>query len=222
MYTLSQQQYDNLFSRWQSARPDYFFVHDGIINEKEYGKANPRILFLLKESNDDFTEVATKDGTINPTTGSSTLFWRKINIIKYVIQKAWKGETTCFSEIETYKNELIKGIAYVNIKKNAQNKSITDERDLSSYAKKDASFLQEQIALLSPQVVVCGGTIKQYDMIYPEGCETLTYRTHFQKNKLVIDAYHPSYEGESFEQLYNWLSESLINKAVQQKILSIN
>jgi hypothetical protein len=70
----------------------YKFIHDGIINEEAYCKSEPRILFLLKESNDDYTEIALEDGAVNPTNGNSTLFWRKLNIIQYILEKTWAGK----------------------------------------------------------------------------------------------------------------------------------
>ncbi len=59
--------------------------------------------------------------------------------------------------------------------------------------------MQKQIALLSPQIIVCCGTKILYDKIYPEGCSFLVYSVSHTKEYLVIDSYHPSYYGKSFE-----------------------
>ena len=150
--------------------------------------------------------------------GNSTLFWRKLNIIQYILEKTWAGKPVNETDIETCKNKLIKGIGYINIKKNAENKSVSEVSDLFSYAEKDADFLRKQIALLSPQIVVCCGTKTLYDQIYPTECSFLVYGVSHTKEYLVIDSYHPSYYGESFEELFQWLSKSMTDQKVQKEI----
>jgi hypothetical protein len=220
MFIFDKTSYNNLMARWEKARPAYsYFIHDGIINEEAYCKSAPRILFLLKESNDDYTEIALEKGSVNPADGNSTLFWRKLNIMQYILQQTWNGISVNKDDIENCKNKLLKGIAYINIKKNAENKSVSDISDLFIYAENDAEFLQEQITLLSPQIIVCCGTKALYNKIYPENCSFLVYGVSHTKEYLVIDSYHPSYYGESFENLFQWLSNSMTAQIVQNEIL---
>ncbi len=49
-----QQKIDALLKDWESSMPKYHdsFIGDGIINEDEYQKASPKILFIMKEPND--------------------------------------------------------------------------------------------------------------------------------------------------------------------------
>lgn len=218
MFIFDKKSYNDLLVKWKEARPEYKFIHDGIINEEAYCKSEPRILFLLKESNDDYIDIALENGVVDPANGNSTLFWRKINIIQYILEKTWAGKPVNETDIETCKNKLIKGIGYVNVKKNAENKSVSDTSDLFFYAEKDADFLQKQIALLSPQIVVCCGTKTLYDTIYPTEYSPLTSGISHTKEYLVIDSYHPSYYGESFEDLFQWLSKSMTDPKVQKEI----
>ncbi|MFA6857569.1 MAG: hypothetical protein WCR31_10190 [Treponema sp.] len=57
-----------------------------------------------------------------------------------------------------------------------------------------------------------------YDTIYPQGCPFLVYGVSHTKEYLVIDSYHPSYYGESFEELFQWLSKSMTDLEVQKEI----
>lgn len=222
MFEFNKTKYRNFMKNWEDERPEYkTFVHDGIIGSKDYCSTEPRILFLLKETYDSFADIATEE-EYYPKDGNSTHFWRKINIIKYIIQNSWNGNPIKEKDIDECKELPITGIAYVNIKKYAQNNSTSDFDDLKQYAEKDADFLRTQISLLSPQVIICCGTLDLYNSIYPENkLKQLNDEIQSIDNCLVINSYHPSYMGESFEQLYEWLSKSIKAKSVQNEINKI-
>lgn len=221
MIEFNKTKYRSFMEQWTKRRKYKPFVFDGLIGSNEYCTTEPRILFLLKESNDNFTEIATED-EYYPKDGNSSHFWRKINIIKYIVQNSWKDNSIKKNEIDECKELSIKGIAYVNIKKNAQNNSTSDFSDLKQYAEADAEFLRKQIEFLSPQVIICCGTLDLYNIIYPEiKLKKLNNEIQSTDTCLVVNSYHPSYVGESFEQLYEWLSKSMKSKAVQNEISRI-
>ena len=79
----------------------------------------------------------------------------------------------------------------MNLKKTAGGAKATQA--VTHATARDAVFLREQIALINPRVVVCGGTykaIKQY--LYP-GLQRVSPRVHEADGRIFINANHPSY-----------------------------
>ena len=70
-------------------------------------------------------------------------------------------------DAHTVRDDLLSRIAVVNIKKSSGAKS-SDMKDIMSYAEWDKDFLKEQIELIKPTVIVCGGTYEMLRHIYPE------------------------------------------------------
>ena len=60
------EQLNSLFDQWKESKEEYkkcHFAEDGIIREEEWDKANRKILFVLKETNnckEDFREYVNK------------------------------------------------------------------------------------------------------------------------------------------------------------------
>lgn len=208
-----------LLDEWSKERPDYkFFVRDGILNETLYKESNPKIAILLKESNDDFVEIAplTTDG-YGPN-GNSTHFWRNISIYTYIATCAWNNIKPEYDDINDITEIKVNSIAYINVKKNAEDKSVSDNNEILDYAKKDQAFLKRQLGIIQPQIVFCGNTKKCYDFI--EDTIFLKHNVYLGENRLVIDYYHPSY-AFGFEKHVEILSTCLFDPDVQRTIQAI-
>lgn len=80
----------------------------------------------------------------------------------------WLGaRSRKMKEYRAVRDDLLSRIAVVNIKKSSGAKS-SDMKDIMSYAEWDKDFLKEQIELIKPTVIVCGGTYEMLRHIYPE------------------------------------------------------
>lgn len=80
----------------------------------------------------------------------------------------WLGvQNRKMKEYRSVRDSLLSRIAVVNIKKSSGAKS-SDMKDIMSYAEWDKDYLKEQIELIKPTVIVCGGTYEMLRHIYPE------------------------------------------------------
>jgi hypothetical protein len=91
-----------------------------------------------------------------------------------------------------------KPLAIVNCKKDSGTSSISTEI-LQHHIDRYGHFIKEEIDILAPDIIVCGGgssCIKNFvaEKIYP-GVESINNWIFFDKasNKVIIDSYHPSY-----------------------------
>ena len=79
--------------------------------------------------------------------------------------------------------------AIVNVKKSGGT-STSDARDIQSFVERDASLIQEQIRLIDPQIVICGGTWECTQMLWPDATYIydMVWRT---TDRYFIDFWHP-------------------------------
>ena len=194
------------------------FTQDGPVDWVVWETQKPKILFLLKEAFDDG----------NPTMAKATgNFAKNILSWKYVLQKLYNdinGQIN-FDDVivsEEIYREQIKEIAFVEVKKLDENNHRSSNDTINCFALQDRLFLQEQIELINPHIILCCYTIDAYDtisggveentLINKEKIESCGCYPH--EGRLIIDFYHPS-RHPSFrmtdEQLF-----TLLCKIVQQ------
>jgi hypothetical protein len=211
-----------LFSRWQKERPKYDFISDGILNPSVWITQNPRILFLLKETKDDYYKLD------QPVTADKLngLFWYNISRWRYAIKEMYNNGRVvpAFPLNETLKVEL-NDIAIVDIKKNYEDKTISDKGDIIQYALNDREFLIEQIEIINPQIIICGGTFEEYrDFIYKgeiNDNNMIKYRCDdsidssvwCHRNRKIFYFYHPSCRF-SPEDLYSNLCKLIVDSEI--------
>jgi hypothetical protein len=208
-------EHDALIDEWMKARPDYEFVHDGILDESQYWKSEPRIGFLLKEGNDDFANIApiAIDSEGYGPNGNSKTFWRYMSIWIYAISEIWNGRS---GKVENPKNIVkpVNSIAYINIKKHIENRVASEYNDLLRYAKNDKEYLLRQINLINPHIIMCGGTL--YLLKEMVELKNIGERIYAYNGRLVIDFYHPS-SRKGYE-TFNELRELLLQKEALDEI----
>ncbi len=181
---------------WKKARPEYCFCNDGILNLQKYNSAPCKLAFLLKESNDDFVDIAPCYQGYDPAKGNSTLFWRAINIIKHRCYCIAKNDNTAFEQI---KNAIVDDIAYINIKKNCENKPKSSDNEIYAYGEKDRDFLIQQLEIINPKIVVCCGNIvaqiyKDFlgDLKLLNECKSQVFYFDKKNNRFILQTQHPS------------------------------
>lgn len=191
-----------LDNRWEGDRYYDSFCHDGIINSdaEEYFDSDVRILFLLKESYGDFSWVRGEDFTSRGGcyAAKSSKFWKMLGMWTSVIDSLAAGDEP---EISTFYDDhndggyLLANVAYVNVKKELGS-STSNWADLKRFARRDRDYLNEQIDLCKPNVIVCCGTYQLYasqicdgDIPYGSQSEPVWDSVN---NRIVIDWCHPS------------------------------
>lgn len=217
MIEFDENKYEKLIKKWKAERPDYiYFVNDGILNKSVYCNKSPKILFLLKESNDCFIEVRNYDHA--PKNGNSPVFWRNINMWSYAISKYFNGIDAIFEDCLSHKEDIVNHIAYVNIKKNAESKVTSNKNDLMLYAEKDKFFLVEQIKLLNPDIIICGMTKIFFDKLF-DNHQVFDWIYETEK-RIVVDFWHPA-SRKGYEKTFLDLKRLFTNKLVKDKIEGI-
>jgi len=188
---------EKLSEKWKSQRNYDYFVYDGILNYHKWSTAHPKILFLLKETADDFTQIAGTE--INITKGNGSHFWWNICYWKYLVNGIYNGENPEFIDQNElpevkYNNNILDSIAYVNVKKNCENKTHTDDGEILKYAQEDKNLLMEQIDLINPHVVFCNNiTFASYRHIYENELIQINSICYRHKDRLILHFRHPSY-----------------------------
>lgn len=135
------------------------FIPDGIINENEYGKAKHKILFLNKEAYTDDVEFDLREYLNKPPEEISDM-WKRVGALAYCIFNISeiKNSFPTLSEALLEKNwyNSLKKVATMNIKK-SNGKSTSDDNDLWIYAERDSVNLKEEIKIINPDIIICGG-----------------------------------------------------------------
>lgn len=120
----------------------------------------------------------------------------------YGIKNACHGEMKAYDnwlgvrsrKLRDYRSErdsLLLRVAVVNIKKSSGAKS-SNVNDIMSYAEWDKELLKEQIDLIKPTVIVCGGTYEMLRHIYPELKAHAGNGSSMLGNIKVIASCHPN------------------------------
>lgn len=197
---------DDLFTLWKNERPDYLkFSNDGILSKDLWDSLNVKIAFILKESNDNFTEIR---GRSHGPRGTSNHFWRNLSKWKYTTTECLQNNIPNYTQALIEKEIPLDGVAYINLKKNAESKPKSNDKDIKKYLSQDWEFLQKQIDLINPQVLFCCGTYKYIkDKIDHIHLGKGVYRQN--NNRLIIDFYHPSAPSKSNEKAFKLLVHML-------------
>lgn len=141
------------------------FVRDGIINLENWKKQKARICFILNEAGGRFDMVHYPDGFDLAAEwnekGSFSKFMFKLCVWTKAIQDAFSAvpETYVKTQVSNIRDELIRSIAVVNIKKSdGQRKS--DFEALRRFANEDAEELKRELELVNPNIIICGENMR--------------------------------------------------------------
>ena len=198
---------DRLFELWRNARQYNSFSNDGIIGSDDLWKQTyPKIAFLLKEVNDSFCDIH-KEPCYGPK-GNSPVFWRNLNMWKYIATELLHGRECTFSETCAEKENCVAQIAYVNLKKNAESESRpkSNDADIQRYVDEDWEFLNRQIEIIAPDILFCCGTFKYIKGKIESELEPISKGIYFYRHLLVVEFCHPSARG-GYESNFDSLHE---------------
>ncbi|MBQ8495972.1 MAG: hypothetical protein IJ489_00755 [Clostridia bacterium] len=191
---------------FNSRIPKDVFMKDGIVDEREYALMKKKILFIAKEANwysaeettDTFRERA-KNATfwlqdVAFGRNFSTMFSKKIALLAHAV--IYDNYTDIHTD-----HEILKKIAFINLNKRGGFAHCVWET-LENYVRIYASYINRQIALISPDLIVCCSfgvkwLLDQYIELPPQS--------------KVIAVYHPSYFALSYTEYLHQLECAIKN-----------
>ena len=162
----------DIFEKWENKYKGRSFVFDGIIDENEWSKQNPKICFLLKEAYTEDKENYFKwslSKWLNKDKNSVINTWNTVALWTYGILNTTESEIPGYPDQNYFdkgkKHDILKKISAVNVKK-VDGVKKSNWYDLKNYAEADRSLLREQIDKINPDVIVCGKTFDFLRIIY--------------------------------------------------------
>jgi len=221
---------NKLFQSWKKEmeeNSDIGFCEDGLIyrdgqESALWQNSKRRILFLLKENNDnDGQDVREWTGSINGHSPNG-LFYNRLSAWLYGLMNYTDTSYPPIEEAFHLTNQM-KALseypyAYVNVKKKSGG-AFADDRTVYDFAKRYAGYLRKELDILSPNIIVCGGQVVfniATDIIYPELTFTPSNSWVYQNkenNILLINSFHPTAR-KSNEVMYGEMMENVIQARI--------
>jgi hypothetical protein len=188
-------EYEQLLDVW-AAREHHIgkgFHKDGVFDLGCFAAAPRKILFLLKEAYSEGSGYDMRRDIRSPV-GLKTTWW---NIVRwgYALQHAARGQMPPFPDFyERGDNEkaaaVLVSTAVINIKK-SDGEHTSTYQDVYKYAQLDGDLLRRQVALIAPDIVVCGGTWWAVKYLWPEA-EEISERAWKIPGVTFLDFWHPA------------------------------
>ena len=197
------QQLEELFDKWR-CKPNHAgqpFITDGIVNLPKWTKQNPRVLFFLKEAYTDnpkgYDLTAALDSEGADFAKKNSPIWARVAVWTQAIYDSTELPPLPYDEakIKSQADDNIRSIAVINIKKSNGQKSSNDT-DLKEFLANDKDQLTEELKIINPDVILCGGTfhlLQKYGM-FPDA-NKVTRNDYLWNDKLIISYWHPSGRG---------------------------
>jgi hypothetical protein len=205
-----------LFEEWKKAVSEYgkSFISDGIVNEIYFQGTTPKVLFLMKESNDPSDEA---DWDLAKFFNKEL----KYNFARRISEWAW-GIIKNFPPLEKASSEdlhnALKSTAIVNLKKSGGGTS-TDIEVLKRHVKMNKEFLLKQIDLIRPNIIIGGLGQTAIWELFIENIKFINSGYDLKIARFndfkIVDFYHPSYRvprAMSYSLLMNVIKSSAFNK----------
>ncbi|RLA79556.1 MAG: hypothetical protein DRG78_12750 [Epsilonproteobacteria bacterium] len=172
---------------------DNHFNRDGIISKQHWDNTDIKVLFVLKETNKAKQNIIT--AISNALVNSSSGWWkgkvlRRIGRLAYGLIN-YTGDIPSFEEAKKHGKSATLNIAYINMRKTSGG-ARTNEKSFNKHVEEYAPYIKKQIELISPDIVVLGGTYKQLKkFVYPE-LTRICERIHKHNEMIFINAFHPA------------------------------
>ncbi len=190
------EQLNQLFDRWIEQFPKYAgkFNRDGIVNESIFEKQKLKLLFVAKEPNnpeqkkdEDFREWWLKEVKYS--------FSNRICEWAYGLLNNFPPLTS-LSYNKKERTEVMKSIAFMNIKKSGGGATANQE-EIVKILKDERGLLLEEINIIEPDIIIGGiGNTNYWKILFPE-IQFKESEFDIQVARVgrykVIDFYHPSY-----------------------------
>lgn len=148
------ERHDALLTRWSTRSRRIF--RDGPVDDGSYWQQPRRIVYLLKEVN-----VSDGEGGWDLATflleAERGYTWNMIAYWTYGLLNGLPSWVDVPDADQEFRRRWLRRVAVINLNKSGGGASTHGSR-LQEIAERDADLLKEQLALLDPSVIVCGGT----------------------------------------------------------------
>lgn len=198
-------------------------VYDGIVDEDHFSHQSEKILFLLKDGNEPFPHEELGNQGCTYLDFQKALkcdypakdfyrMWRVMCLWTRIIEDPNFCLSDCYDKNTGFSvdnmREYLSHIATVNIKKlagigtNSKNKATSYDKKLRKAVSSYYPLIKEEISLIKPTLVICGGTFEFIQNQYSEKPKQLStgkrYFTH--EGCDYLEFVHPSafYSYEKF------------------------
>jgi hypothetical protein len=199
-------QEDNLFSRWRQHRERFYRDGAGCHFEQE----TMRVLFLLKEGNDEFGDFV-DDNDIRDLLShpKSLATWK--NVARWA---ALALDNALWSNVEHLTRDsmpkYLERVVAMNLKKSS-GRARTRSKELWEHADADKEFIVEQVNLYRPHLTIACGTYGYMKAIDPSiERQSQRYLLGHPAFGTIVDCYHPQAR-RSHKLLYENLSSILLS-----------
>ena len=185
-------QLEELFVRWQEKHQFEIFCSDGIVNENQFGKKIPGVVFLLKDANVSAPEESNVVENLLATAKGEAPFgkmWKVLCMWAMIMENPQTTFSDCCNnkfEVKDSIRSYLNRIAVVNVcKEHGKGTNSQEEIDakIASAVNKYYDFVKEEIDIIDPGIVVCCGTFPfvedQYgfeDKALPSGAKYFFYK----------------------------------------------
>jgi hypothetical protein len=206
--TLEEREND-LFERWKKTLGDTdgVFAKDGVANEERFNSAKYKVLFLAKETNNTNKNWDTRDYLKN-----GVFYKRNGKPIIATFSNIFRWSNLFLNHLTDYKEfkkvpknkdarvEIFSQIGMMNLKKTAGTHT-TNIYELKAFIKDDSPYINEQINLYKPDIIICcgKGVYSGFKVAMGEIVEENTINGKFKTSKFIgvdfetilIDFFHP-------------------------------
>ena len=188
-----EEQLNELFSAWREkhkAKGYENFISDGIIDYNAWeNQTTPKVCYFLKEAyiKDKPFEALDEElaASLWGIWKNKIPFWTQGIYDAKISPKAFEPKMS-----DEDKRKIINQIAVVNIKKSNGNPK-SDGNDLMRYVHEDKDELHQEISVINPDIIVCGGNFHLVREVF-DGLVMLPTGDAKWGKTLIIDYYHPS------------------------------
>ena len=187
---------NKLFAEWKQKRKKEAerMCLDGIICEKNYERANPKLLFVAKEPNNperpgsNYREGFSKE--VKHTFSKRLCEWA------YGVWNGFPSLSEFDAKADTDKLEVMRSISFMNLKK-VGGTGKADHEKIRSVTNRDKDLLRRQIEIIDPDIIIGGVRgISPWSLLFPiiafQNCGFDIPVARVGRVR-VIDFYHPSY-----------------------------
>jgi len=189
-----------------------YWYRESLDEEALWGNAPKRVMFLNKDVNNNPNQDIREWIFRQNATDITALIYKNMAFWLYgLLHIDSYGIAPDFNDIDDSKifTPFIDKtpFAYVNCKKESGGSTITNYT-LSEHIDKYKYFLRDQILILDPDIIICGGgsgIIRNFveNNVYTDLQKINGWMYYDEKrNKLLIDSFHPSYHFLTSKELY--------------------
>jgi len=216
---------NNLFNKWRKIKEyqGYAFINDGIIDEQEWNKTNPKLLFIFKELVGDkkgedwdlrelfFIGSKGENNENYYRTSKMLAMWAKGITEGFISYKLILKQYKDFHFNPEFRSRYLRKISVMNIKK-MPDAAGTEQGSLFSWVRNTKEFIYKEIEIISPNIIIiCGPREEINKIVFKHNNENFNmtangiyYYKHL-KGWLIINYYHPQWQGIPHSFLYTML-----------------